>query len=142
MVGFATVGCSTTPAPAVSVSNAIVSDRSDEATLVMLSLDIENRASVPVPLYEFDYNVSIDGQPVFGTNRRARITLRPSETRQLTLPVVVPNTRERRGSAASYGVNGSLVYIAPGELAEILFDTGVRVPSTPFSAKGTIELGP
>lgn len=137
-------GCSSVPGPKISLADAFVSDRSDEATLVILSLDIENQADVSIPLYEFDYNVSIDGRPVFDTNRRARMTLRPSETRQMNLPVVVPHGNAGTGprGSSALGVNGSLVYIAPGELAEILFDTGVRVPSTGFSAQRTVEFGP
>jgi hypothetical protein len=44
------------------------------------------------------------------------------------------------GRAVPYRLSGTLQYITPGALAELLFDTGVSQPDVSFVQSGTIDL--
>lgn len=134
-------GCNTHSSPALSVTNLAVGQRSDQAVVLLFTLDAENANSVPLPLREVRYRFALDGREVFAGRRSAQATLRRFGTQQIQLPVVVPRD-DMPDHAADYQLTGKLVYIAPGEIAQILFDTGVRKPSTPFKHHGQLDLAP
>jgi hypothetical protein len=41
---------------------------------------------------------------------------------------------------AQYSVNGTLEYVTPGDIAQILLDTGVRKPKVTFGGAGELAL--
>ncbi len=131
--------------PRVAVAAVTLGDSSDEALVLQFQLDLVNRGSEPLELREFRYRLSVDGKQVFQGRRAAEATLGASATRRMGVPAVlrydrVGWTATDRPAEVPYTMSGSLLYVSPGELAEILFDTGVRKPTVDFGGKGTIRL--
>jgi len=84
----------------------------------------------------------VDGRTVFDSRRAAQATLRRLGTQTLILPVVIPTSRTGALTGLhALVVSGTLSYIAPGQLGELLFDTGVRVPKVSFTQAVQVELG-
>lgn len=134
-------GCSSYEAPNLKVVDARVSERSAEGVVLMFTLDAENPNEEGLPLRTVDYRVSLEGREVFQGTRSAEATLRRYGTQQIRLPAVVALSEPATSlSAADYRIEGTLRYITPGEIAEILFDAGVRQPGVAFSGEGKADL--
>lgn len=135
-------GCSAYDAPDLSVSSVTVADRSDEAVVLEFVLDASNTNGVELPLQTVEYTVRLDGRVVFDGTRSAEATLRREGTQRIVLPAAV---RLEPGVPLSgeypYGISGRLTYVTPGEIAQVLFDAGVRRPRVSFSERGTISFG-
>ena len=137
-------GCSTQP-PRVEVQDALVVDRSVEAMQIDFSLELFNPNEEPIPLLNCEYTLFVEGREVFRGKRAALTTLDRNGTRRIMLPAVIPYADANWPGAEApesfrYRLTGELQYIAPGELAEILFDTGVRRPKVGFSAAGRLTV--
>jgi hypothetical protein len=144
VLAAAAAGCGQR-SPRVAVAAVTLGDSSDEAQVLQFQLDLENRGSEPLRLREFRYRLSLDGKLVFDGRRAAEATLGAGATRRVEVPAVVRYDRvgwtaRDRPAEVPYTVSGSLMYISPGELAEILFDTGVRKPTVGFGGKGILRL--
>lgn len=139
---FGAVGCSAYDAPDLSVSSVTVADRSDEAVVLEFVLDASNSNGVELPLQTVEYTVRLDGRVVFDGTRSAEATLRREGTQRIVLPAAV---RLEPGVPLQgdypYGISGRLTYVTPGEIAQVLFDAGVRRPRVSFSERGTISFG-
>ncbi len=157
VISLGMVGCSWTRAPTIRVVDAAVVESSEDALTLSFQLDLSNPNDQPLRLGEFRYRLSIDWKPVFRGRRAAEATLSAKGTRQLAIPAVLAFDRmpgppagegatdvDRQGGPepveVGYTLAGSLVYLSPGELSEILFDTGVRKPSVGFKENGRIRL--
>lgn len=138
-------GCVGSAAPRVSLANAQVAERTAEGLAMQFTLNAENTNDVGLPLRTVRYTLELDGKQVFSGTRSAEATLRRLGTQQIVLPAVMatgPDTTAMRTTGrVPYRISGTMTYVAPGQIAEILFDSGVRVPSTDFSGTGEIDLG-
>jgi hypothetical protein len=107
------------------------------------TLDAYNDNEIPLPLRDVTYSVTLDGREVFRGTRSAEATLRRKGVQQLRLPAVIaiePGDSPPTGMQ-EFRLSGTLTYVTPGKIAELLFDTGVRVPSVGFATEGQIDLG-
>lgn len=143
LVAFLAAGCDSTKAPSISLISARVVEQRPEASLVELTLELTNANPDPVPLVEFRYTADLDGKRVLHSRRAAQATLRRLGTQSLVLPVVIPTNLSGGSLAGVHAlvVSGKLSYIAPGQLGEVLFDTGVRVPKVSFTESVKVEFG-
>ena len=142
---LAPLGCAGYRAPAISVTGVRVTGATAEAMAVEIGLVWRNLTPRPMELDEFRYTLSVGGASVYEGRRAAEATLAGNETQRLTLPAVIPDRRAGwRGSGrpaeAEYSVSGQVRYLAPSQLAQVLFDTGVRRPRAGFSSRGRIRL--
>lgn len=122
-----------------------MNERTDEAAALNLDLTLVNPNAEPLRLQEFDYSLSVAGKTIFTARRAALATLPAQGQSQMVLPGVVRYDQTGWTAAAlpesvDWSISGVVTYIAPGSVAEILFDTGVRRPSADFSAKGRVVL--
>ena len=132
-------GCSQYRPPAITIGPAAVVERTDEAIALGVELDLTNPNDEPLELREFNYAVSIQGKTVYTGRRAAEATLSAKGTKRLTLPVVVPVAQvpaTAPDGGIPWSISGNLLYVTPGEIAELLLDTGVRKPKVSFSGKG------
>ncbi len=139
------LGCSIRRPPLIALTGVTVAESTAEATALRFHLELVNPNPEPLRLREFRYTLLIDGTPVYRGRRAAEATLSAGGTRQLAIPAVLASTAI--GTAAGgqpvelrYTLIGSLEYLSPGELAEILFDTGVRRTRVSFQESGSIRL--
>lgn len=141
---FLAAGCSTTKAPKVDVRGASISERSSEAVVVEFDLHLVNPNNAPLELLEMHYSLNVDGRRVFEGRRDAQATLPSGGEWTLRVPAVIPFDQAGWNSATPaqvrYDVDGSLVYSAPGPLAEILLDAGIWRPKAGFSSEGELKL--
>jgi hypothetical protein len=147
LLGFtvaSTAACSGTKSPGVDVTGVQLGDVTDEGFVLHFDLRMENPNIEPLELDEVHYRVSIDGREVYRGRRSAEATLSAGGDKILRLPAVV--TPVQGGDATppvgevEYAISGTLWYLTPGELAEILFDSGVRRPSVGFRQAGALML--
>lgn len=138
-------GCSGFREPVVTIVGASLTETSDSAIGIGISLDLANSNSQPVELYEFTYAITINGTGTYRGRWAASATLPANGSRQLVIPAVVRYDQlgwiaNSVPAEARFDVSGSLLYIAPGDIAEILFDTGVRKPTVLFRGQGIFKL--
>ncbi len=140
-------GCAAYRDPTVSVAGATVTETADGLLGLNFSLVLENPNEQPLTLHEFNYTLAVDGTVAYRGRWAASATLPASGTRRLSIPAVV--RYDQFGPAAAsgtlkprYDLSGHVLYLVPGDIAEILFDTGVRKPKASFAAKGVLDLTP
>lgn len=138
-------GCTSYRPPEFDVAAVRPTERTDEGVAMVFELDAKNPNDVALPLREVDYTVELDGRTVFKGTRSAEATLRRQGTQQVRLPAVVNLTGSGEHPATTgrvpYTIKGTVTYVTPGQIAELLFDTGVRVPTVEFSDSGVVDLG-
>lgn len=135
-------GCSSYKAPRLSVTDALVNERTPEGVRIEFAIDAVNPNDVPIPLETIRYRLTLDGRTVFSGERAAMATIARSGTAQLTLPAVIPAS-DTAGLVGEkpYRLSGEIVYVTPGEIAQILFDYKIRRPTAGFSDRGVLDFG-
>lgn len=134
-------GCSAYRPPTLEIVGVSIKERTDEATRVDFQVNLTNPNLEPLELRDFTYTLSVDGRSVFRGRRSAQATLARQSTRRVVLPAVISTEAGvGPGPEYAYQLNGSLLYVTPGELAEILLDTGLRKPRVHFSRSGVVEV--
>lgn len=129
-------GCSSYPSPTLAVTDARVTETTDAGSVITFSVDASNSAEVALPLKTLDYTVYLNEREVFRGTRSPEATLRRFGTQKISFPAVVPGAAPAAGTP--YRIEGRLGYVAPGEIAAILFDYDIERPTVPFSASGTL----
>ncbi len=135
--------CQSATPPRFEHAAARVTDRTPEGVAMNFTLDAYNENDIALPLRDVTYSVLIDGEEVFRGTRSAEATLRRRGVQQIRLPAVIaldPGEPVPTGTR-EYRLRGSVTYVTPGKIAELLFDTGVRVPTASFETEGEIDLG-
>lgn len=142
-LAFALVGagCESYRSPELSVVDARAVERTEAGTGLRFTLDATNENDVALPLREVTYTLDVDGRRVFSATRSPEATLRRQGTQQFVLPAVIPTEGGSGGGGGRYRLAGTLTYVTPGQIAELLFDTGVSVPSVGFSFEGEVPTG-
>ncbi|UCD74663.1 MAG: LEA type 2 family protein [Phycisphaerales bacterium] len=145
LICAALTGCSVYRAPTIAVAGAEVIETTDEAMAIRFALDLTNLNDEALELLQFDYGLSVDGRRVYSGRRAAEATLRAGGEKRLFVPAVLRYDLMGWETGAQppdigYKLSGSLLYVTPGEIAEILLDTGVRKPRVRFSSAGRIAL--
>lgn len=130
-------------APILVVKEARVVEESPQGLVVAFGLDATNLNTDAVPLGEVRYALKLDGREAFRGVRGGEATIRRFGTQPITLPaaLIIGPDSPRPSGVVEYELSGTLSYIAPGRLAQILFDTGFSRPSVPFRIAGRIDMG-
>ena len=88
------------------------------------------------------YALRLNGQRVFSGTRSAEATVRRLGTQQFTLPAAIDLAEfDMPEGDVQYELSGSVVYVTPGEIAQLLFDAGVRKPRSSFQQTGVLDFG-
>jgi len=138
-------GCSAYRAPRFDIVAVEERERTDEAVVLNFVLTAHNPNDRDVPLEQARYRLRLDGVEVFDGHRSAEAVIQGYGDQTIELPAVVPAerfdlSRFDGGADLTYELSGAVEYITPGELAEVLFDTGVRRPKAPIGITGEIAL--
>jgi Late embryogenesis abundant protein len=139
-------GCTSYAAPALSVADASVAERTPGGTTLRFLIDAENSNSEALPLRSVRYTLSLNGQEVFRGYRSPEATIRRFGTQQISLPAVIASGaagddgQPLPGGVANYRLEGTLEYLTPGSIALILYDAEISRPTISFSKEGEIDL--
>lgn len=140
---FVLAGCAGTP-PTFSVVDAGITARSPEGAVVTFVVEGQNSTTDPAPIRTVTYSLMIDGEVAFRAERLGEVTIPAGGVQQFRLPVVVapgPDGAAPTGQR-DYALSATVQYEAPGSIAEALFDSGIRRPTTTFRESGTLDFGP
>lgn len=138
-------GCSGYRPPSIQLVAVRLIEQTEEAAAFHFDLILENPNDEPIELREFRYVLRLDDVTVYVGRRAAGTTLHPETGNHISLPAVVRYdtmgwSNRSLPPAVEYHLSGELLYVTPGELAEILLDTGVRKPRVRFSRAGRLDL--
>ncbi|MGV6815118.1 MAG: LEA type 2 family protein [Phycisphaerales bacterium] len=134
-------GCSKALSPTFTAVGVRELERNNDRSVIEFIIEAKNPNREPIPLKEIQYAVTIDGQEVFTGLRSPEVSLHTYATQTFTLPAVLPMNTVGSAGEIQYRLNGSVEYIPPGRLAEVLFDAKLEVPEAPIDLSGTINLG-
>ena len=134
------------PTPGIELAGARLRDRSPDGMVIELTLAMRNDHDIALPLRGLSYAVSIDGREVFRGERSPEATLARFGGQTIEIPAAVRFGSDGVAAEDLVGehevrVEGTLRYLAPGALAELLFDTGLRRPKARFDRSGIVDLG-
>lgn len=133
-------GCSSYKAPTFKVAGVQLREQNERGTELLFQIEAANPNGREVPLYEADYTLFLDGRQVFRAVRTPETTLRRYGVQRFSLPVVIPTSDMPEGVRFPYRFEGTVTYVMPGALAEILFDRELRRPKAGLSDVGTLDL--
>ena len=133
------IGC--TADPGISVVGVEPVQRTDDAVVLAVTVEGANTNDIELPFRTVRYSFDLDGRTVFTGERSPEATLRRRGAQRFVLPVTVPaSVVSAAPGARPYRLSGTIGYVAPGQLAEVLFDLGVSNPTVAFSASGEVDL--
>lgn len=137
---FGLIGCSSADRPTIAFSSARITEETDAGMVISFVLDATNTNDFDVPLERVRYTLELGGEEVFSGTRSAEATIRRLGTQQITLPAAIDLTEHPAPTGETpYVLAGSIVYVTPGEIAELLFDAGVRRPRMVFRHEGVLD---
>jgi hypothetical protein len=133
-------GCQTAAPPRLAIADVQVTEVTDQGSAMVVTVRAENPNDKPLPLRSIDYRVSLGGEEVFKATRIAEAVLPRFGVIDLPLPVSVPVT-ERPAGETDFHLWLTLHYLAPGKIAETLYDAGLRRPSVSGDGGASVDLG-
>ena len=133
------VGCNKAIAPSFQAVGVEEIERDSDRSVIAFTVRAMNPNADPIPLRTVSYQVQINGDTVFQGFRSPETTLHKFSDSEFVLPAVVP-IEYLNGSIDSARA-GSVQYIPPGRLSEVLFDAEVSVPEAILDLEGAIAAG-
>lgn len=130
-------GCTFTRSPRFEVVGVEVRERTPEAQVLAFVVEGENPNRDPLPLRTVRYSLSMDGREVFRGERSAEATLPPRGRQRFVVPAVVQD--DEALDERSYSFRGTVEFLEPGTLAELLFDSNVRRSRGSFRESGRLR---
>lgn len=142
VAAVALAGCAPYKPPGLRVASVALADQSSAGYVLRFRLDARNDNPEPLPLREVRYALRLDGREVFRGVRGAEATLRRFGTQLIDLPAAVPVAEGGTPPAGvvRYELEGTLIYVTPGRLGQVFFDTGVARPTLEFRQRGELDL--
>jgi len=133
-------GCLNTAAPRLSIADVRVTQVADGGSSMLVLVRAENPNHKPLPLGNVDYRVTMNGQEVFAGTRSAEAVLPRYGVLDLPLPVSVP-AGDRPVGESEFRLSMTLHYLAPGKMAQTLYDAYLSRPKVSASGAGVVDLG-
>ena len=137
-------------APTATVSRVTVASQTPHGVRVEIDVELTNPNTVPLPLVDAHYRLTIRDVGSFAFNDRVFRTIPASTSddpdavgRQIiTLPVAFelpdPSTAHGIGHWA-YDAKGKISYEPPGEIRKLLTESNLPLPTTSFRAAGQVQ---
>lgn len=129
------------PSPTLRVDRVGITERTPSGIVLSISLRAENPGKDPLPLRDIRYHVNVNGRRVFEGVRSAQATVRSFGAEEITVPAVIPLSGHEPAPVGvqPVSVGGRVLYLAPGTLAETLFEAELLRPSASFSGETTVD---
>lgn len=136
-------GCTSYTAPKLTVTSATLTEESPTGLVISFLIAAENSNRDQLLLRDISYTLWLDGERAFSGSRSPEATLARLAIQQLRIPAAVPIDADhpRPVGPVPYRISGTLTYVTPSKLMEVLYDSGLPPPTVDFSDEGTIDLG-
>ena len=125
--------------PRARVTEVALEDQSDHGARILVSVALSNPNDVALPLVNAGYTMRVNGASEATYADLPNRTLPALGQQIVTLPVGLSLGSGTSPRGASYLVHGSGTYEPPGEIRKLLTEARVPLPSTSFSASGTLD---
>lgn len=150
--------CQSYAPPRLAIRDVTVAEQSPQATVLTFHVRGENPNDIDLKLRDVVYRFEpsgggeggdASGVVPFEALRSAEATLPRNGAREFRIPVVLSSAGTPDGGAPGgggvptevrYRLTGTVEYLLPGSIAEVLFDTGLRRPTAAFSEEGRLDL--
>lgn len=132
-------GCNKAIAPSFEAVAVRELERDETRSVIEFVVRATNENADPIPLRTVSYRVQIGDEVLFEGIRSPETTLHTYSSQEFVLPAVLPI--DRLQGSIEYALLGSVQYIPPGRLSEVLFDAEITVPEAPMEITGTIDAG-
>ncbi len=132
-------GCNKAIAPSFEAVGVRELERDGTRAVIEFTVRATNPNAEPIPLRTVSYRVLIGDEVVFEGVRSPETTLHTYSSQDFVLPAVL--SQEQLHGSIEYALLGSVQYIPPGRLSEVLFDAEVKVPEAALDLRGSINAG-
>lgn len=133
-------GCESFTPPTLRVSEVVLAERSADAVVLNVTVEGENPNDIDLQLRDVTYRFEPEGGAAFSAVRSAEATLPRKGVGRFRVPVVLTGADAATASEAQYRFAGTVEYLLPGSIAELLFDSGLRRPTAGFGENGRLDL--
>jgi hypothetical protein len=128
-------GCGVSPR--VLIEDSAWVEKSDEAALLRIELEVVNRGVEAIELREMEYTVRFPGASAYRGRRATALTIAPGAAARVMLPaIVVHGNVDSASLPEEFSLTGTVQYVAPGRLAMVLADLGLPRPRAAFTGSG------
>ena len=134
-------GCSKAVAPTFAAVGVREVQHDGDRSVIEFLIEATNPNQDPIPLRQVHYTVKLDGQEVFSGVRSPETTLHTYSSHVFELPAVLELGSFSGLGVVNYTIVGTVQYIPPGQLSEVLFDAEIKVPEAILNLSGTINTG-
>ena len=134
-------GCNKALAPSFTAVGVREVQNDGDRSVIEFLVKATNPNQEPIPLRQVHYTVELNGEQVFAGVRSPETTLHTYASHVFTLPAVLERSSFAGAGVVNYTLRGTVQYIPPGQLAEVLFDAKMKVPQATLKLSGTINTG-
>lgn len=133
-------GCTTYAAPEIRVLRALPADRTAEAMTIDFDLAMVNPNDEPLDIRWVEYTFGVGGDTIYTGRHAIQSTLPARDVAAARIPAVLrfDQVNGAMHSATSmpgdWWLDGSLIYIPPDEITQVLTDGRIFFPRAGFSA--------
>lgn len=124
-------------APRFQLVSARAADRTDEGVRLEIVVIGENPNDHELELGEARYTISANGSAIYTGTASPETTLPRYGRVEMVLPAAVPLANFPAG-ADSIAIHGWIEYLPPGPFAELLYDAGLRRPTSGVDGSSTL----
>ncbi len=141
--------CATGPTPSFEITSVTLAERTDDGFVLDFEVRGLNQGDDPLPLRTVDYSVQLEPSAQFRARRSPEATLPRRGDQSFILPAAFrwgeldaraadPSEQPALPGELRYALRATVTYQATSRLAKLLFDAGVRRPSTSFAESGRL----
>lgn len=136
-------------APTATVRRVLLTQRTAEGVRLEVDLELANTNTVPLGVVSGRYALQLEGIGGYEGHETLHYTIpKPPDAagahqagyQHVRLPLAFP-FGPGQVVDTPYEVHGWVTYEPPGEIRQLLTESGVPLPSVPFSGSGQIEAG-
>ena len=124
-------------APVTSILSVALSEQTDAGVRVEVVIELVNENDVPLPLITSNYRISVGSAGSFAFIDQTNCTVPAHGTQTLTLPAAFAHGGANL-HGAPYDVSGAISFKPPGEVREVMTESGIPLPRSSFAGKGKL----
>lgn len=133
-------GCSSVKSPRFESMGVKQLEQTDSRTVYAFIVKATNPNKEPIPLKEVAYTVTLDNAHTFQGVRSPETTLHTYGEHIFELPAVFDLSPSDLAGTLDYKLSGSVKYLKPGKLNEVMYDSKVSVPKAAFTLRGKVNV--